>query len=142
MYSVDGTDQDWHYFAHGSVAYIIEGPLHNPTKQSLYTKSLQYMLPIFERLVQRVEARPRISGNVISSTGAPLSARVDIVEIKPNANERWLSRASDGRFDRLVVDKGVYTLRVSAKGYQTVTKKVTVSGVKEVQVVLAEEPRD
>ena len=30
LYSVDGTDQDWHYWRHGTLAYLWEGPRTNP----------------------------------------------------------------------------------------------------------------
>ena len=86
MYSVDGVDQDWHYFAHGSIAYIVEGPYHNPGPQK-YEASINCMLPIANRLIQRHIDAPRISGQVFSSTGEPLEATIAIDEVKLSNGE-------------------------------------------------------
>ena len=138
MYSVDGTDQDWHYFTHGSIAYIIEGPIHNPKKKKLVEGSLDYMLPIFTRFVDRVYKGPRISGTVLSADGQPVDATVAIKEIKTNAAEEWRNRETDGRFDRMLSENGTYTLEVNASGYKPLTKTVKVDGVRNITIVLEE----
>jgi len=77
-------------------------------------------------LLDRVLAGTRISGTVTNAAGKPIVAEVSIQEVQLRADEHWTTRAVDGRFDRIVVGPGSYTLGVRAKGYAPVSKKVRV----------------
>jgi hypothetical protein len=126
-YPVAGSDQDWYMHAHGTLAYILEGTHHNPPL-TLRGAVVDGTRPIWETLLERVAHGPRISGHVRTPKGEPVRARVDIEEVQLRAGERWTSRALDGRFDRVVIGPGRYTVKVTAPGYAPWSKEVRVAG--------------
>jgi hypothetical protein len=124
-YPVAGSDQDWLMHEFGTLAYVLEGSHHNPP-MSVRTRSVALTRKAWQTLLERVLAGTRISGHVKDSAGKPVVAEVSIEEVQLRADEHWNTRASDGRFDRVVVGPGTYTLGVRAKGYAPVTQKVRV----------------
>ena len=117
MYPVDGTDQDWHFHAYGTLCYIIEGSHHNPTKPGTRDDSIAGVRPIFEGLLNRVLDGPTLSGHTRDAQGNPLEAVVTVDEVATHEGERWTSRPLDGRFDRIVPDLDSYTVRATLDGF-------------------------
>ena len=126
MYSVDGTDQDWHFHTHGTLAYIVEGSHHNPKRTRVRDASILGIRPFFTGLLDRVLDGPRISGHITDDLGQPLEALITIDPMQTAADEKWTSRPRDGRYDRLVVEPGTYTVRATATGFQPIERRVTV----------------
>lgn len=142
-YPVAGSDQDWHMFAHGTVALLLEGAYHNPPLD-LREVAVANTRPVWRALLDRVATGPRISGHVRDSGGAVVEASVTIDAIELVAGERWTARARDGRFDRLLARAGRYTVRAEAEGYGSASQEVRVGERPvEIDLVLArtEEPR-
>jgi hypothetical protein len=133
-YPVAGSDQDWHLFTHGTVAILLEGAYHNP-ELPIRTEAVAATRPVWQALLERVARGPRISGHVRDESGTPLEAEVTIDEMQLRAGERWTSRPRDGRFDRLLVEGGRYTVRASAPDRPPVTRTVRV-GTRPVEVDL------
>lgn len=131
---VAGSDQDWHMFTHGTVALLLEGAYHNPALP-IRTEAVAATRPVWQALLERVARGPRISGHVRDAQGKPISAEVTIDAYELRAGEKWTSRPRDGRFDRLLVEPGKYTVRARASGYAAVTKEVRV-GTRPVEVEL------
>ena len=102
MYSVDGTDQDWLRAAHGTVAFIVEGPHHNPTDPAVIAADLQGVRPIWMGLLDRVLTGPAARGRVRSAQGAETAAIVSLPGTRLRAGERWPSRCRDGLYVRLL----------------------------------------
>ena len=127
MYPVDGTDQDWHFHEHGTLAYIIEGSHHNPVSLSTRRKSVGYIAPLMPTMLVNLQQSPAIHGQIIDKDGNPLEATVMVREHRFYEKENWTSRPSDGYFYRLVMQPGTYNIVVKKKGYLTVTKKVRLS---------------
>lgn len=124
IYPVDGVDQDHFRAAHGTVALLVEGAVHNPRSTRLRTRTVASTRPTWEALFDRVLAGPVIRGRVLDREGAPLSAEVVVREQEPRFGEVWTSRCRDGRFDRLVTQPGPYTVLVRAPGYLPRHRKV------------------
>ena len=132
MYSVDGTDQDWYFNTFGSLAYIIEGPFHNP-QLNVRNLSIDYMKPLYTRMFELMLTGPRIYGNIQDKQGNPVKAVVQIEEYQTFFNEQWTSREIDGRFDRVLSRDGEYTVIVkNPKNQKVYTKRVTVKGPTEI----------
>lgn len=138
MYSVDGTDQDWHYWANGTLAYIVEGSHHNPADPAVRLKSIEGLRPLVPTLLDRILDGPGVSGRVVDPAGQPLPAVVTIGEITTAAGETWTARA-DGRFDRLLPEAGRYTVHTALEGYAPTTAVVEVQGREEVRIVMRPE---
>jgi hypothetical protein len=127
LYSVDGVDQDWHFWRHGTLAYIWEGPSTNPLAARDRGRMIAGARPGWRYLLERLATGPTLSGHVVDAkTGKPLEAIVSLDEIQCFQNEVHASHPVSGRFDRFLPIEGVYHLRVRKDGYRTATQEVTV----------------
>lgn len=142
IYPVDGTDQDWLRAAHGTVALLVEGALHNPGSAERRLATVEATRPAWRFLLQRCVEGPAVAGRVLSGTGRPLLAEVRIVEQRLPGGERWYSRCRDGRFHRLLARPGRYTVRAEAPGHAPTERSVRVRAgqVAEVELVLEPSP--
>jgi len=151
MYPVDGTDQDWLYHEHGTLAYIVEGSHHNPRRRTVREASIEGVRPIFKGLLEVLATSPLIYGNVTGPEGGPLEAVVRIKgariatregvdeerEFVFFEGERWTSRPRDGRYQRIVLEPGEYSLHYSKDGYKSELRTLKVgAGPVELNVEL------
>ena len=127
MYPVDGTDQDWHYHTHGTIAYIVEGSHHNPESLTIRKDSVLSINPLYTRLLDRVVSGPAVYGFTLKEDGSPLEATVKVLEQSFEHNENWTSRRRDGLFYRLLPKDQTYTIEISAPGYVSQNRKVTTT---------------
>ena len=139
LYSVDGTDQDWMFHENGTIALLVEGPLHNTRSSRLRKRSVERTRPTWQRLLERVRSGPRVFGRVLSTSGRALDAVVRLKEHRTFEGERWTARAVDGRFDRMLDAPSTVTVVVEKDGYQKFEKRVRVRGPKRVDITLLEE---
>lgn len=128
LYSVDGTDQDWHYWRHGTLAYLWEGPRTNPpyTDRDRYVTGVR---PGWQYLLDRLANGPSLSGHVRDTDGKPVEAEITIDEIKTFEGEVHTSHPRTGRFDRILPQPGRYHLNVSKEGYEP--KKAEIEVLRE-----------
>lgn len=137
LYPVDGTDQDWHRHAHGTLAYIVEGSHHNPREPALRGAAIAATRPVWAAMLHEVLTGPMITVHVTDTRGAPAAAEVVIEEQLPRQGERWLTRGRDGRADRVVAAAGRYTVRVTGPaGCAPVRKTVEARPRASVEVVV------
>jgi hypothetical protein len=136
LYSVDGTDQDWHYWRHGTLAYIWEGPRTNPPYADC-DRFVTGVRPGWQFLLERMAAGPTLSAHVRDAEGKPLEAVIALDEIKTFEGEVHTSHPVTGRFDRILPKPGTYHLKVSKEGYATRSVEVEVGREwKQIQVEL------
>lgn len=141
LYPVDGTDQDWHRFAHGTLAYLVEGSHHNPRDPAVRAAAVRATRPVWTALLDALLDGPAISGHVRDSTGAPVEVEVVVEEVQPRQGERWTSRPRDGRFDRGVPGPGRYTVRAAGPaGCPPVRRTIEVRGRETVELVVPAQP--
>lgn len=126
LYSVDGVEKDWLRFTFGTVAFVVEGPLHNPREAKRRKRAIRQTRATWIALLDRFLDGPSISGDVRDAAGAPLEAEIRVVEIKPRAGERWTSRPRDGFFARFVPRPGEYNVVASAPGYEPAQQRLMV----------------
>ena len=127
IYSVDGVDQDWFRAAHGTVALLIEGALHNPPSDERRRSSVELNRMTWMALFDRVLDGPSIYGHLRDSQGLPVVAEVNLAEVRLNAGEHWTSRCRDGRYERMLAAPGTYTVQVSSKGVLLAEQRVRIS---------------
>ena len=53
---MDGVDQDWHRFAHGSTAYIIEGTHRRPSDPEVRQASIDGARPLLTTMLDHILA--------------------------------------------------------------------------------------
>jgi len=127
LYPVDGTDQDWHYWRYGTLAYIWEGPRHNPPYATDRDKLVAGARPGWQYLLDRLAAGPTLSGHVRDAqTGAPLEAAVSLAEIRTFEGETHTSHPTTGRFDRVLPHPGTFHLTATRDGYRPQSLEVDV----------------
>jgi hypothetical protein len=66
-----------------------------------------------------------VSGRVLHKDGRPAVVAVGFAEVRLSEGERWLTRCSDGRFDRLLPRRGTYHVQVGPPGEPIVTRAIT-----------------
>jgi hypothetical protein len=141
LYPVDGTDQDWHRHAHGTLAYIVEGSHHNPRDPEVRGAAIAATRPVWLTMLAQVLGGPGITVHVKDTSGAPVEAEVVIEELAPREGERWTSRPRDGRVDRVVPAAGRYTVRASGPaGCAPVRRTVEVRPRADVELVVPAAP--
>lgn len=111
LYSVDGVDQDWIRYAHGTLALLVEGAYNNPDSAERRQATVDTTRPTWMFLLDRYIDGPAIFGNVRDEDGNPLVAEIRVKEIQLNEEERWMTRCRDGRFDRYIAAPGNYTVQ-------------------------------
>ncbi|MBN1912540.1 MAG: hypothetical protein JW818_22660 [Pirellulales bacterium] len=143
LYAVDGTDQDWHYWRHGTLAYIWEGSRTNPPFARDRGPVVAGARPGWQYLLRRLSSGPTLSGHVHdAATGNPLEATVWIEEIQTFEGENHTSHPTTGRFDRVLPIEGTYHLRVKKQGYRSARVKVDLGHEwKTVDVALVPEKK-
>jgi hypothetical protein len=143
LYPVDGTAQDWLRHQHGTVAFLIEGPLHNPLPSVRgRQRVVEATRPSWRWLAERVLRGPGVSGRVVDDAGAPVAATVTLSNQGLRQGERWTARPRDGLYHRLVAAPGPLTVRFEAEGYAPVERRVVVgAGVVRLDVTLSVDDR-
>jgi hypothetical protein len=137
IYSVDGTDQDWFFHAHGTLAYIVEGTHHNPEDPWTRKESVKNIRPVWKTLLDVVSEGPRISGHTVDSAGRPVSAQVTVEEVRTFEGEIWTSRPRDGRFDRVMAGPGKYVVGASLSGFKDTFVTVDLANEpKEIELLM------
>ncbi len=111
MYAVSGTDQDWLYHEHGTLAFLLEGDDHNPVPSTDRLASVDSARPALDGLLNRVVDGPRVYGFVEHES--PEKVEIRIEGYQTFEGERWTARP-DGRFDRLVIGDGPFTVVAEA----------------------------
>jgi Zinc carboxypeptidase len=127
LYAVDGTDQDWHMFAHGTEAFLLELPLHNPDYEERRNPIVEGARPLWQSLIDRIGRGPTLSGHVRDAmTGEPLEAAVSLDEIQWFHGEVHTAHPETGRFDRILPASGIFHVRAAHPGHHTVVVEVEV----------------
>jgi hypothetical protein len=127
LYSVDGTDQDWHRFAHGTLALLIEGARTSPTDSKKRRNIVIKSRALYTGLLDRYLDGPAVHGFVTDKSGRPVKAEVHLAEVTLHHNESWKSRCRDGHYDWILSKPGKVTLVVKVPGMPVVRKAVNVT---------------
>lgn len=126
LYSVDGTDQDWHRAMHGTVALLIEGAGRAVAASELRAGAVTSIRSTWMYLLDRYLDGPAIEGRITDTEGRPVVAEVQFAEIRMAQGESWTSRCRDGLYSRYLSAPGRYTVIVKAEGAAPVERVVEV----------------
>ncbi len=128
----DGTEQDWHYHEHGTLAFTVLGSDHNPISQTIRAASRRNASYLLPRLVTEILDGLRIDGRVLDKDGEPVPAVISLVEQQQREGEQWTARARDGRFYRFVPEPGTYRVIAEWQGQRTEASVMVSTGAAEV----------
>ena len=112
LYPVDGTDQDYHRGAHGTLALLFEAAARDWEEPAQIKKAVDLARPSWGRLFDRYLDGPSVEGRVRDAGGRPVSVEVQVAEVKTRAGEVWKTRCPDGFFGRYLPGAGNFTVRV------------------------------
>jgi hypothetical protein len=127
LYPVDGTDQDWHRFTHGTLALLIEAYPYSPQDPPTRAAAIARLRPAWQHLLDRYALGPSLQGTVTDPDGHPVSAQIVIDPIQTFNGESWTSRPRDGHFARVLTSPGRYTARALLHGKTIASQSVQVS---------------
>jgi hypothetical protein len=130
LYPVEGVDQDWMRFKHGTIALLIEASRGSPVGWCKRKASIIPGRKAWMALLDELASGPLVIGRATRQGKAAL-VPVSIEGQRIFNSEIWTSRPRDGRFFRFL-SKGQDTLLVAGK-------KVSTKGVEafeEIEVVL------
>jgi hypothetical protein len=127
LYPVDGTDQDYHRGAHGTLALLFESAHRSWEGADMKRKAIDAIRPSWGALFDRYLDGPSVEGHVRDERGRPVAAQVSVVEVETHAGEVWTSRCPDGFFGRYLPGFGHFTVRVTPDGGNPVDASVEVS---------------
>jgi hypothetical protein len=136
LYPVDGTDQDWHRFAHGTLALLVEGARHTPAVVKKRDKIVKSLRPGLGFLMDRFLDGPSLTVYVVDMDGKPIQAEVRVVEMAPENGEVWKSRCPSGRYDRYLPEVGTWNLEVRAPGMEPHRVAITADDARHHQVTI------
>lgn len=140
LYSVDGTDQDWHRAAHGTLALLVEGALRGSAAATDLKRRSAIVVALrssWMGLLDRYLDGPVIEGRVLDAEGRPVAAKVRLATRELHEGEEWKSRCRDGFFARWLESDGPQTVEVTVPGTdRIVTKAVEVKGRTKVTIQL------
>jgi hypothetical protein len=133
LYPVNGTDQDYFYFKYGTIAFLLESEKHNPPYSEV------------EGIVRRSEGLWRdiineaIFGNkiflkIVDEKNNPISAKVEIDEIKFYNGEEYFSSPITGLFYRMMLNNN-YTVNISAPNYISQKFNIKTTRNNEIQII-------
>ena len=134
--SAEGEHPQWQFATLGAHAFLIETHTEfQPSYASALTEAAMVWPGILTMLDRPISVRGHVTD---ATTGAPLAARVDIVNVTfPNGEKN----GSGGAFGiyHMTVPPGTYTLRFSRDGYAPALRTVTVTATsaETVDVALA-----
>ena len=83
LYPVDGVSKDWLRSELGTLAFLVEGPYHNPMDPVRRFLAVESSRPLWMTLMTRFLDGPSVSGRVTDPDGNPLEAEVRIREVIP-----------------------------------------------------------
>jgi Zinc carboxypeptidase len=140
LYSVDGTDQDWHRHQHGTLALLVEGALRGSAGSadtSRRAKIVSAVRSSWMALFDRYVSGPVIEGTVVDRDGDPVVAEVHVDGVDNHEGESWRTRCRDGFFARWRENDGPATLRIRLPDAEQVTERVVrVKGRTTIEVKL------
>lgn len=142
LYPVDGTDQDYHRAAHGTLALLFEAASRSWETPLLQRRTLAAVRPLWGLLFDRYLDGPSVQGHVRDAQGRPVAAEVHVAEVENHAGEVWRSRCRDGFFGRFLPDFGRFTVKVTPAGGAAVEKIIEAApgkGRAVVDIVVAAE---
>lgn len=121
LYSVDGTDQDYYYHEHGTLAYIFETNYENCEYELVHEYMNAYDRLIADFLGDYSTAHKFVI-RVMGRNGKPVAARIKFSDQAHFEKEIWRAHPKTGIFFRLTSSPLAQVATITAKGYRT--KKV------------------
>jgi carboxypeptidase T len=130
--SAEGEHPEWQFAKMGAYAFLIE--THTQFQPS-YASALNEAALVWPGILTVLERPIPVSGRVTDAlTGAPIAARIDLVNVTFANGETNNSGGSFGGY-HVFVPPGTYDIRFSASGYAPVVRRVTVSSTIPSNVV-------
>ena len=130
--SAEGEHPEWQFARMGAYAFLIE--THTQFQPS-YASALNEAALVWPGILTVLERPIPVSGHVTDAlTGAPIAARIDLVNVTFANGETNNSGGAFGGYN-VFVPPGTYDIRFSASGYAPVVRRVTVSSTLPSNVV-------
>ena len=122
--SAEGEHPEWQFAKLGAYAFLIET---HTEFQPAYASALTEAAMVWPGILAVIDRPIPVSGHVTdATTGAPLSAKVELVNVAFANGETNTSGGAFGAY-HVFLPPGTYDIRFSREGYASVVRRVTVS---------------
>ena len=133
LYPVNGTDQDFFYFKYGTVAFLLESEKRNP-----HYSRIETILKNSEKLWQMI-LHESVFGNkiylkIVNEDDQPISANIEIKEIKFYNGEKHYSSQFNGLFNRMVLNEN-YTININKENYEKQSLCIKATKNNEIKII-------
>lgn len=124
LYPVDGTDQDYLYFRYGTIAFLLESGLHNPSYK-LVDETVDEVNPIWQRIMEEIANGEKIFLKITDEKNKPLEAEVKVNDFIYHNREIFTSNPKNGIYCKMVKERKNYSLTISHPLYETIDTMIT-----------------
>ncbi len=122
--SAEGEHPEWQFAKLGAYTFLIET---HTEFQPAYASALTEAAMVWPGILAVIDRPISVSGHVTdATTGAPLSAKVELVNVAFANGEANTSGGAFGAY-HVFLPPGTYDIRFSRAGYASVVRRVTVS---------------
>ena len=122
LYPVNGTDQDYLYFKYGTIAFLLESEKKNPIYEEVHW-IVRKSEDLWREIINEAVFGNKIFLKIINEKGEPLSAKIEIDEIKYYNGEEHYS-SLNGIFYKMVLNNK-YNIKISIDNY--ITQKIKIN---------------
>ena len=133
IYPVNGTDQDYLYYKYGTIAFLVESE-----KRWLPYSAINGVLSRSEKIWREV-INDSVFGNkiflkIVNENNEPISAKIEIDEIKYYNGEEHFSSPLNGLFYKMVL-RNNYTVNISSNEHQSRKIIINTTRNNELQII-------
>ncbi|EKR73704.1 M14 family zinc carboxypeptidase [Leptospira noguchii] len=118
IYPIDGVDQDYFYFVHGTLAYLLETTHLNPEYKEV-EKVNASLRKAWNLLLNEVLEGKKIFLKITDELGTPLEAKIEIERVKYFQEEIRVSNPINGFYFQLFPDRKETKIKISKEGYES-----------------------
>lgn len=117
LYPVDGTDQDYFFNKHGTVALLTEST-HRNIEFANVEKVLSGFRPAWKKFLEEYFTANKLILRITDREKEPVEAQITIDELEFYEGEELRNNPENGYFHRLMPDDREYTVRIKNVNFQ------------------------
>ncbi|BDA79991.1 peptidase M14 [Leptospira kobayashii] len=141
LYPVDGVDQDYLFFQHGTLAYVMESSHLNP-EYHLTRTIMDSFRPVWTGLLDQLLDRKKIILKISDEKDSPTEAEISSDSIQFFQGEKRKSHPETGIFFQIWDENIIPNIRIEKKGYDTIVFPANPKQTFQPETIRLEKSKD
>lgn len=133
LYPVNGTDQDFFYFKYGTIAFLLESEKRKP-QYSRIEAIVKNSEKLWQEILYESVFGNKIYLKIVNEDDQPISANIEIKEIKFYNGEKHYSSQFNGLFNRMVLNEN-YTININKENYEKQSLRIKATKNNEIKII-------